>query len=219
MATAVNILLPDIVIMVLMILERMQQLELIKVNFTETTKDHTSQNVQAGTLLTPHDREMEWCSPRPKLLERKAYQETNEVWYSGVFGRVTFKKRTKHSTDPAYLKVFGSKSLAEETSVTIVPSITRCLLEVRLAHSLGKVSRSLNVYPVVTYDSPIIKMCSNGDMHGLQAVFSSGQMSPFAHDEIGNTLLHVRIFLVGPLKNLNVISTRLANPTRNYAHG
>ena len=211
MATAVSILLPNTITMVLTIFKRMQQLELTRVNFTETTKCYTSQNVQAGTVVTSHDREVEGYSPRPKLLVRKAYQETDEVWYSGVFGSVTVKKRAKHSTDPAYLEAFGSKALAEETSVIVVPSFMRRLLEMRLACSLGKTSRSLNVYPVVPRDSPIIEMCRDGDMHGLQAVFGSGQMSPFALDPFGNTLLHVRIILVGPLKSLNVISTRLSN--------
>lgn len=93
------------------------------------------------------------------------------------------------------------------------------LLEMCVTYSLGKTSRSLNVYPVVPCGSPIMSMCLNGDMHGLQAVFGSGQMSPFVLDDVGNTLLHVRIFLVGPLKSLNVISMRLWDPTKNYAHG
>lgn len=197
----------------------MQQLELTTVNFTQTAKASTSQKVQAGTVVASHDREMEGWSPRPKSHMRTAYQEILEVWYSGVFGRVIAKKRAKHSTDPAHLKVFGSKALEEETSVIVLPSFTRRLLEMRLAYSLGKTSRSLNVYPVVTSNSPVFKMCMHGDMHGLQAVFGRGQMSPFVLDEEGNTLLHVRIFLVGPSKKLNVISTRLVDLTWNYAHG
>lgn len=197
----------------------MQQLELTRVNFQESTKDYTSQNAHAGTVVTSDNCGLKRLSPRPKLPVRIAYQQTNEEWYSGVFGRLTVTKRTKHSTDPADLKVFGSKALAEETSVTVVPPFMKRLLEMRVTYSLGKTSRSLNVYPVVPWPSPIMSMCRNGDMHGLQAVFGSGEMSPFVLDDVGNTLLHVRIFLVGPLKSLNVISMRLVIPTKNYAHG
>lgn len=197
----------------------MQQLGLTRVNFPESTKDYTSQNAHAGTLVTSDNCGSERLSPRPKLPVRIAYQETNAKWYSGVFGRLTVKKRAKHSTDPANRKVFGSKALAEETSVIVVPPFMKRLLEMRVTYSLGKTSRSLNVYPVVPWPSLIIDMCDDGDMHGLQAVFGSGQMSPFVLDDDGNTLLHVRIFLVRPLKSLNVISMRPWDPTKNYARG
>lgn len=101
----------------------MQQLGLTRVNFQESTKDYTSQNAHAGTVVTSENCGLQRLSPHPNLPVRISYQETNEEWYSGVFGRLTVKKRAKHSTDPADLKVFGSKALAEETSVIVVPPL------------------------------------------------------------------------------------------------
>ena len=197
----------------------MHQFETTRANIIETTESHQSHNVQTGSSRPPNDCEMQTFPQRQRSLVSVTRQETVNAWYRGMLGSVTIRKKMKYSSQLSSLRAFGSKPLAEETSIIIAPSFVKRLLELRLAYSLGKASRTLSFYPVVTSDSPIIDLCCNGDMLGLQAVFSSGTMSPLVVDEFGWTLLHVRISLVETLQSLIEISMRPDVSTLSYARG
>ena len=170
----------------------MHQLELTRANFREINGDLTSQNAHAETVMALDDHETGSLPAQSKSLVPLTRHETDMAWYSGKFGSVTIQKKRKYGSRTPDLRAFGRKPLAEETSIIIAPSFMRRLLELRLASSLGKVSRTLNVYPVLDWNAPMFAMCSRGDMNGLQTVFGSGKMSPFVLDDAGNTLLHVR---------------------------
>ncbi len=60
----------------------------------------------------------------------------------------------------------------------------------RYINSLGRVSRTLNVYPTLEYCSPPFVMCIEGDLQGLQKMLSNRTVSPFVMDWQGMTLLH-----------------------------
>lgn len=173
----------------------MHQLQITKASIAETTEDHVSDDAPDGTIVSPdhHEANTVLRRPRPHMPTTSQYSYTD--WYCGIFGSVRVQKRTKYSSQLPYLRAFGTQPLAQETAITIVPSFIGRLLELRLATSLGKVSRTLNIYHVMARNSPIFNMCQNGDMHGLQTAFSSGEISPFVLDDQGETMLHVRTFL------------------------
>ncbi len=143
----------------------MHQLQITKANVTETTEDHVSDDTPDETIVSPDHHEINAVLRRPRPHMPTTSQETNTEWYRGIFGSVRIQKRTKYSSQLPYLRAFGTQPLAEETAITIVPSFIGRLLELRLVNSLGKVSRTLNVYHVIPFDSPIFKMCRKGDMH------------------------------------------------------
>ena len=186
----------------------MHQLQITKANVTEITENHVSDDAPNETIVSPDDHETDTVLRRPRPHMPTTSQDTYTEWYRGIFGSVEIRKRTKHSSQLPYLRAFGTQPLAEETAITIVPSFMRRLLELRLATSLGKVSRTWNVYHVMAMDSSIFNMCTNGDIGGLQALFSSSGISPFVLDEEGKTLLHVRPLSPIPLQSLNMTSTR-----------
>lgn len=197
----------------------MHQLELIGVHVTNTDQDHRLHDTQPGATPQPDTSEMISFPVRPNSHISRMYQETNEIWYWGIFGRIWIQKRAQFSSQLPCLTASGSKPLTEETAIMIAPSFIRRLLEVRLAFSLGRVSRTLTVYTVVTWDSPIFNMCRNGDIHELQTVFGSGKMSPYIVNEWGGTLLHVRPFLVNPLQSLILIRPRPYVLILNFVRG
>lgn len=66
--------------------------------------------------------------------------------------------------------------------------------QLRYTRSFGHISQSLNIYPVLSDDDPVFRMCQNGDLLGLQAALSRKGVSPFVTDtNQGWTLLHVGI--------------------------
>ena len=185
----------------------------------KTDQKSTLHDTQPGATAQPDTCKMISFPVGPNSHISRMYQETNEIWYWGIFGRIWIQKRAQFSSQLPCLTASESKPLTEETAIMIAPSFIRRLLEVRLAFSLGRVSRTLTVYTVVTSDSPIFDMCRNGDIHGLQTVFGSGEMSPFIVNGWGETLLHVRPFLVNPLQSLILISSRPCVLILNFARG
>jgi len=51
---------------------------------------------------------------------------------------------------------------------------------------------SIRIYNVVSFKSPILEIAENGDVVGLQQLFSTRQASPFDRSESGWTVLDVR---------------------------
>ena len=197
----------------------MHQLELTKVLVVETTEHHTSSDSQPGMIISQDDRDANLLAGGQKSLVRTQRQESNKEWYRGIFGTITIQKKAKFSNQLPSLTAFENRPLAEETAIKITPSFIGRLLELRLASSLGKVSRNLSVYPIVPGGSPVFEMCRNGDIHGLQVGFSSGTMSPFVLDENGGSLLHVRTIPTYLVHSLTLISVRPQTLTLNCARG
>lgn len=85
-----------------------------------------------------------------------------------------------------------------------MPAFLRKTLELRFLHSFGKISRTLSTYPTLEDTAPIFQICKSGDLIGLQVALSSGSVSPFVLDEMGQSLLHV-----GPLPSQQLLDNSL----------
>lgn len=70
----------------------------------------------------------------------------------------------------------------------------RYAIEVKFSDSYWRVPTALRVYAVSHWGAPVFELCKNGDLEGLQVMFSSGSVSPFVIDEDGTSLLHVSTF-------------------------
>ena len=131
------------------------------------------------------------CST-PKMGSPSPYTEQECVlWYSGIFGLITLRKTSKYS-QTVEAGASGKIPLVNKTVWTFRPSFISFTLQLLYAWSFGHVSRSLNIYPVLSKSDPIFSMCTNGDLSGLQTALSRQRVSPFVtDDEMGWTLLHV----------------------------
>lgn len=87
----------------------------------------------------------------------------------------------------------GKAPLVSETAWTFSPSFISYTLQLRYTRSLGHISRTLNIYPVLSRNDPVFETCREGDLVGLQAVVSREGVSVFVTDDRGSTLLHVSI--------------------------
>lgn len=121
----------------------------------------------------------------------------NYVWYRGFFGRIDIQSKST-SLRRSNARKLGNRVISEEEIVRFTPSFSRRALELRLVNSFGQISRTLRTYTTLEEDAPIFRICMLGDLQVLQALLSSGTVSPFVSDNIGWSLLHVT-FLFNPL--------------------
>ena len=118
-------------------------------------------------------------------------EQKHLLWYRGMFGTMTLRKTSKYSQTPS-AGANGERPLVSETVWAFTPSFISYTLQLLYARSFGHVSRSLNIYPVLSASDPIFSMCEDGDLLGLQTALSRQRVSPFVTDyESGWTLLHV----------------------------
>lgn len=99
-------------------------------------------------------------------------------------------------SDPVGGRRGSWKEVTKGKSVLIISTFIQRAFEIRLAYSLGPVSRTLRVHPVCSAEDPIFALCKKGDIAGLRTAFDQRKLSPFLLDEQGNSLLHVRAIVV-----------------------
>ena len=118
-------------------------------------------------------------------------EQEHLLWYRGMFGTVTLKKTSKYY-QALNAGADGDMPLVNQTVWAFRPSFINYTLQLLYARSFGYVSRSLNVYPVLSESDPIFSLCEHGDLLDLQTALSRQRVSPFVTDhESGWTLLHV----------------------------
>ena len=110
--------------------------------------------------------------------------------YRGFFGSVSIQCKSEISRGSTTRRS-EFRETTNEKIVTITPNFLRKTFELRFLNHLGRISRTLSTYPILKNDAPIFNICSNGDLQSLQMALSNGNVSPFAMDEEGWSLLHV----------------------------
>lgn len=117
-------------------------------------------------------------------------QQEHVLWDGGRFGTVTFRKKSEYS--PAMNTGANGKSpLVSEIVWTFRPSFISYTLQLLYSRSSGHISRSLNIYPVLSDSNPIFQIFRDGDLLDLQTALTRQRVSPFVTNEGGWTLLHV----------------------------
>ena len=113
--------------------------------------------------------------------------------YRTPLGTLYAKRNSKgvqaHDDEKSPHEVFMSE---DEYSLTFTPSFLSRCIEFKYLSSLGYISGSFRVAPVIPRNHPVWKMCEEGDIQGLQTCFGDRTVSPFSIDQSGGTLLHVR---------------------------
>jgi hypothetical protein len=127
---------------------------------------------------------------------------THKVVYRGFLGSITAKiqSQSKDFAEGEYSKEFYTR---DEWSWVFIPSFLSCCVQVQCASSFGSVSRTLRTYPILSDDHPAWDMCLDGKVTSIQELFSTREISPYAIDKTGRTLLHVSCDIFGEISPSN----------------
>lgn len=78
-------------------------------------------------------------------------KHTSNRLYNSILDKVTVSTSVKHKVlDPS---TEGKKVAAEETVISVASSLIGHGFELRLANSLARISKTLNIYPVMQLDN------------------------------------------------------------------
>ncbi|PMD20159.1 hypothetical protein NA56DRAFT_186417 [Hyaloscypha hepaticicola] len=114
--------------------------------------------------------------------------------YTGLFGKLLI--HTVIESAKSLDSKINSTLEACSTTATcwaIMPSFLPRCFEYQSMNSYGCIQRALRIYPVLPKRHPIWRMCSGGDLKGVQTLLETRQVSPFSVDANGVTLLHACI--------------------------
>jgi hypothetical protein len=116
---------------------------------------------------------------------------THKVVYRGLLGSITARIQSPQSKD--FVEGENSKEFyaRDEWSWVFIPSFLSRCVQVQCASSLGSVERTLRTYPILPDDHPAWRMCTKGEVTSIQKLFSTREISPYAINKTGHTLLHV----------------------------
>lgn len=132
---------------------------------------------------------------RPKRNEQSecsVVQNKTVGRYQGFFGAARIDTETKSSATLPHSHAMGQNILLKVTSIVVTPRILQRRFEIFVKNHFGQISRTLTVYPVVSWKSSFFQMCRDEDIPGIKAALGEGGMTPFILDEHGFTPLHVR---------------------------
>jgi hypothetical protein len=115
---------------------------------------------------------------------------THNVVYRGFLGSIT--ARIQSQSEDFVEGEHSKESYArDEWSWVFIPSFLSRCVQVQCASSFGSVERTLRTYPILPDDHPAWGMCEDGTVTSIQELFSTREISPYAIDRTGRTLLHV----------------------------
>ena len=133
------------------------------------------------------------CSSNSMSHPSSYFKQEHVLYYNTIMGTMTLQKNSKYSKSPN-ASAKGKAALVSETAWTFRPSFISYALQLRYARSFGYISRSLNIYLVLSRLDPVFAMCREGDLLGLHVALSRKGVSPFVTDDwCGRTLLHVSV--------------------------
>ena len=153
-------------------------------------------NTSSETLITDEEIPRKYQA-RPERIRSSSEtqlwnREVKKLWDLGPLGAMTLRRRFKDTVqDSMDATTYGYRDLGKYRTISIFSPLLRRWFELRIMNNGGKILIALSFHPVITPTAPVFQMCRAGDKQGLQALFSSGTVSPSVLDDQGRTLLHV----------------------------
>jgi hypothetical protein len=112
--------------------------------------------------------------------------------HSGILGKLLIRRISQSASfsDQEFQSTSGTYH-SRASSWAFMPSFLSRGFEYQSWNTSGFIQRAIRIYPLIRNDHPIWKMCTYGDLRGIQHLLSARQVSPFSVDAEGLTLLHV----------------------------
>jgi hypothetical protein len=122
--------------------------------------------------------------------------------YRGFLGSITarIQSQSEELDDGEHSKESYAR---DEWSLIFIPSFFSRCVQVQCVSSFGSVERTLRTCPILPDDHPAWDMCYAGDVTSIQKLFSTREISPYAIDRFGETLLHVSCDIFGEISLFN----------------
>lgn len=94
--------------------------------------------------------------------------------YTTIFGKLLVRTVSKSATFvDGGLRLASESYTMSSSSWVLMPSFLSRVFEYQSLNTYGFIQRALRIYPLISGDHPIWRMCSNGDLEGIQALFST----------------------------------------------
>jgi hypothetical protein len=116
--------------------------------------------------------------------------QNHKIVYQGFLGSITAIVQSE-SEDVVAGERSKDTYAREEWSWAFIPSFLSRCVQVRCASFLGSVERTLRTCPVLPNDHQVWDMCMTGNMTSIRELFRTREISPYAINRNGSTLLHV----------------------------
>jgi hypothetical protein len=122
--------------------------------------------------------------------------------YRGFLGSITarIQSQSEELDDGEHSKESYGR---DEWSLVFIPSFFSRCVQVQCVSSFGSVERTLRTCPILPEDHPAWNMCEDGDVTSIQRLFSTREISPYAINSTGETLLHVSCDIFGEINPSN----------------
>lgn len=166
----------------------------ISIDTSRTVTENLNRQAGDETISAPFTQNRQASHSRPERPEHSKDSKIHKMAiarYQKVFGAARFDLEMNGSTIVPHSQVAGRTMLFETSFIIVTPKILRRRFEMILGFQSGQISRTLNIYPVMSSGSSYFTMCQRGDILGVKAALGEGGLTPFVLDEHGFTLLHV----------------------------
>lgn len=130
------------------------------------------------------------CTKRRRNPSRSATQST---WARTPLGMLIVRRQSSTVSLDGDGESSTNPHTQDETTWTFIPSFFSRCIDFRYSRVWGDIQGALRTYPVIQYHHSVWSMCYNGDVRGLQKLFSERQISPFSVNPWGGTLLQVSV--------------------------
>ena len=144
----------------------------------------------ASTKTLTQNCSSEWPSLTTKCGSQAVRSKETDIWqYRGFFGHAGLRKYTKS------LKTYAKASeeqVYQEWRLLYLPAFIQIAFELRHRGGFSLLPKSLQSFQVLSFSSwsKITDLIWENDVAGFKRAFSHNELSPFARDALGWTLLH-----------------------------
>ena len=128
------------------------------------------------------------------------------LWHTGILGYVSVRTKSKFVDDTHNTHTVDKRFVSQERIIIFRPSFWKVQLELHLANTCDRISRTLSTDYVIDLKAQVFEMSRTGDVRGLQDAFYSGSISLNVVDPLGMGLLHVSIVARPYARHLKVDS-------------
>jgi hypothetical protein len=120
------------------------------------------------------------------------HSATYKVVYRGFLGSIVtgYLSESEDSDEGGRSKEPYAR---DQWSWVFIPSFLSRCVQVQCVSSMGSVERTLRTCPILPDYHPAWGMCKAGEVASIQELFSTREISPYAIDRDGDTLLHVSV--------------------------